>query len=127
LGVTEYDFNQIKARVPFILNGGEYNLDIEVNGYFTSLTQKLKVLNSKIESFTPSEGFPGSIVEIRGKGLPVEYHSIVYFGSKSATINSITDSLYKVYVPYDAPQNVCKLKIYLYGKELISEDEFTIK
>lgn len=127
LWIITWDFNNISTRVPFNWNEGNYDLTLNVNGINYSIPDKLKVLLSKIESFSPTQGTPGTMIEIRGKGLPIDqYYTSVSFGTRYGSVYSVSDTLVKVQVPSNCEIGAMKISLSCYGKTIVSTDDFTV-
>ncbi len=125
-GIQRVDYNTIKFNVPSLTQGGDYLFSLVINDKNIPFPQEIKVIPSIIESFTPTEGVPGTLVEIRGKGLPYSYYTPIYFGTTPAHKVSLTDTLIKVQVPSNSERGKVKISISDNNHVIVSDDDFTV-
>ena len=116
--------NSITVSVPSSLGEGTYNVEVN-NGIMNKvLTNAYTVVVPKITSFSPSTGYFGTEVTLKGENL--NSISNVMIDNYWLAISSRDSSTIKVIIPVDTVTTPVKIKAYDGNKYITCPGDFTI-
>jgi hypothetical protein len=91
--------NDVEFIIPNSLKPGEYEVKLVIGLRTNILTQKFKIVETKILSVQPLSGTPGMEISITGENLLRGSKITADFGGIAASISFLSETLVKVIVP----------------------------
>ncbi|MVN91619.1 IPT/TIG domain-containing protein [Mucilaginibacter aquatilis] len=123
--VSSVSSNSMYVNIPTTVTANDYTVSIKVGPHTVSASDKLKVLNHSISSFSPTSGAPGREVTLTGNFVSGQYYN-VYFGSQQTYTQATSSTTMRATVPGFIDPGRVRVSLQYNSQNILAPGEFTI-